>query len=625
MPGAGDTAEFKVNLDTGALKGNAQSAAEHLEQLQKQIDKDTTALGQMQKAMKQLQQGTSVDIATFKSLTARIDAQKQKIAGLRSDYINLGGTFGKIAQPAKKPVEAIRSLTEAAQAAGGPLGRTVGQLSSLGRLAAAGPVLLVAAAFVALAAAVSLAYAALVKYGLAQADARRDEALRLEGLTKMRFMWQQLYGGQRRAAESVGFLQSELDRVSDKVALGRGEVEKYQAQLYKLGLRGGNLQHALEGVAIAASTVGDSQAQMYLQLMMGAGQTGASVKKVADDIRARLGPLAEKQLLSWGVQSKKLRENLTRLFTGVGIENFLRPVKAIADLFSATSVTGKALHDTVSRLFKPLEAVMPVVAHLAKRFVQGLLIGFLTAENAILRFAIALVRSTGPALNLVAKQLNKVDTKKAILAFEALGGVIAAISIAALIGIGAGLSSIAINAALAAKALTLLGVAAKQSFLFLSGQGPVWEKIGESVPAGIVKGLKKGWSQITGALRSGAQEMVATFTSALQIRSPSRIFFAKTAEVPNASVLAVRAGVPRLRVAMRELADVPRKTQMTRMPVEAPRLAPAGQPTRAGARTIRIDNLNVTASSADPQDLAQAVRDELLHQLEGVAIEMGAA
>ena len=142
MAGASDTAEFKVNLDTGALKGNAQSASQHLEQLQKQIDKDTTALGQMQKAMKQLQQGASVDVATFKALTQRIDAQKQKIAGLRSDYINLGGTFGKIAGPAKKPAEAIRSLTDAAQAAGGPLGRAVGQLSSLGRIAAAGPVLL---------------------------------------------------------------------------------------------------------------------------------------------------------------------------------------------------------------------------------------------------------------------------------------------------------------------------------------------------------------------------------------------------------------------------------------------------------------------------------------------------
>jgi hypothetical protein len=122
---------FAIKLDTDA--DSTEDAAKVLEKLREQIDGDTTALRQMQAAMKAMQGAATVDVAVFKRLRDEINAKKVAIGGANQEFIKLGGTFGKVAKQAEgfaapleqvaEPVKAaVHQFEDYANAVKGPLG-----------------------------------------------------------------------------------------------------------------------------------------------------------------------------------------------------------------------------------------------------------------------------------------------------------------------------------------------------------------------------------------------------------------------------------------------------------------------------------------------------------------------
>jgi len=73
---AENTATFAIDFDTKGAKAGAEGAADALEKLKSQIDDDSQALARMQRAMKTLQGGTSVNIQAFKALQTQIEGKK---------------------------------------------------------------------------------------------------------------------------------------------------------------------------------------------------------------------------------------------------------------------------------------------------------------------------------------------------------------------------------------------------------------------------------------------------------------------------------------------------------------------------------------------------------------------
>ncbi len=175
--------------------GPATSAARALDKLGAKIASDTRALREMQAAMRQLQGGKVVDVSAFRTLQGKIDGLKQSIATGRSEFLQLGGTFGRVAKAAKPPADALGNLhgpaakaanglaeiRGAAQALPGPLGSVVGKLTALGGATAGGLIAIglvgVAAGIAAVTAAAITGAAALLRYGITQADALRKEEL----------------------------------------------------------------------------------------------------------------------------------------------------------------------------------------------------------------------------------------------------------------------------------------------------------------------------------------------------------------------------------------------------------------------------------------------------------------
>lgn len=511
---ADERATFALDLE-GNLKQNAESDAQAIERLQAELLGGTQALRGMQQALRNLQGGKSVDIATTRKLRDEMAATKAKIANTQQGLLQLGGTAKGLPKPVKEAGSSFSRLADAVQKSGGPLGSFAGRLEEVSKLAASGVIVAgiaaIAAALVALTAATLAAAAATALYGLRQADARRSELLRLEGLTKLRYGMFGMMGGFQRAAESSGQLQANLDAVTATVALSRGEVAKYQEQLYKMGLRGRNLQDALQATATTAAVQGDAAAQAFAGWAAGANATGQSVRKLADDVKARLGGIARAQLLSLSTQLEKFRENIDHLFDGLKIQGILEAIHTVLGVFAKGQAVATALRGMIERTFKAFGAGAPDAGLAVKRFLQGIILGLLKVENVVLRARIWWAETFG---------VNKRKTDSWREAVQ-LGKIAAFGLAAAVLLVGAAFAITLIPIYAFGKALIgayKVGKVLVAGFSELVGQA---YDAGKNLIAGVGNGIKAGINYVVRAASEAASSAINAFKSSLQIRSPS--------------------------------------------------------------------------------------------------------
>jgi hypothetical protein len=377
---ADQTSSWALKLED-QVSGSAETAAQALENLEKQISADTKQLAAMQKAMRNLQGGSSVNIEQFRKLKAGVDAQKQSIAKAQQQYLSLGGSFNTARKSGSGFAERLAALQKQTSSLPGPLGNAVGQLSKLRTVLGGGVIatgiLAIAAALAALVVATGAAVRSLYNYGVAQADARRSELLRLDGLTKMRFMY-------ARTAGNAKEMQEAIDRVAASTPTSRAELVKYTDQLYRMGLRGKALEKTLEGVSIKASTQGDAAATAFAGWAAGSNLAGRGVDKLVDKVKSRLGGIAQKQMSSLTVQAEKQKEAFDALFTGLDIEGWLSAWKGVRDLLSQATASGRALKFMLQGILRPLIDGSTQGASIVKRFFQGIIIAALQVTIAIL-------------------------------------------------------------------------------------------------------------------------------------------------------------------------------------------------------------------------------------------------
>jgi len=360
-----------VALDTSGLVAGSAKAVDALGDLETAIKADEAALGQMQKAMKQLQGSTVVDIDQYRKLQKAIDDRKQSIAESRSKYLELGGTFTKTGKVVKTMEDKFRDLLKTTNQMGGPLGALSNGLTKLFSIVAGNPV---RAATIALAAGIGILIAktigatkSLYDYATAQAEVRRNELLRLEGLTKI----PNYYG---LAADKAEDLQASIDKVAASSALGRDQVAGLAQSLYQAGLRGSNLEAALGAAAIKTSTQGEAQAQMWIGYAEAINRTGGDVKKFAQNVHNQLGGLAQRQMLASEVQAKKLQESYAALTGSIKIAPLLKVKAEFNALFSQATASGRFLKMVLAGIVQPLINAMTKAWPLIKKFFQGMIL-----------------------------------------------------------------------------------------------------------------------------------------------------------------------------------------------------------------------------------------------------------
>jgi ABC-type transporter Mla subunit MlaD len=620
-----DSASFVISLEDG-VSGAAESAAKALEGLRASITADTKALSQLQRAQKNLKGSSSVNVEQLKKLGEQIADTKERIAAAQSSVIDLGGTLERGKRPASGYAEAMARMQAQAQGLGGPLGGVAGRLGSIRSLLTGGGsvslgIVVTAAALALVTAAAVTAGAALLRYGIAQADARRSELLRLEGLTKLRDAW-------GASAGNAQEMQAAIDRVSASSALGRSEIAGYATQLYKAGLRGENLSHALEVSALQASVLGNASAEAWTGTAANIARAGGSVRKFADQVRARLGGIAAKQMTALTVISEKLDESLSTLYDGVNIDGLLGGLKSVADLFAESTATGQALRVIIGAVFQPFIGGLESATSGAKRFFQGMTIGALDITIAIAKSALWLKRTFGIQLPRLmgdatgALTLGKIAVYGVVTALGAATVAIGLLGVALLPVLYSGLAALAGTVAAGyALAAPFLAAAAAAAAIGTAVYGALkyaqqidWGSLGRSIAAGIVDGIKSGAKWVLDAITGLADQTMGAFRSALGIRSPSREFAELGVQLPRGVESGIEAGQPSL--------DRSVSTMVT--PPSAPASARQGSQATASRPTIRIEAVNIHTSATDATSIAQDIRAALEDVLSGIQVQIGA-
>lgn len=600
------SATFAVDLVDGT-SGPAKSAADALKRLHGQLDADTKALASMQRAMRNLNQGSVVNIAQAKKLREQMAQKKEAIAQAQSAILALGGGLDGAGKKSGKMTSLLEQLTQQAQGMPGPLGAVVGRFASLQGLLAGGAIALgllaIAAAMAAVTAASIVITAALLKYGIAQANARRAELLRLEGLTKLRFWYQ-------AAAGNAKDMQLAIDQVSANSAVGRGELVKYTDQLYRMGLRGQNLSDALEGVAIKAAAQGDAAAHAFAGWAAGAALTGRSVRKLTDDVKARLGGIAQRKLLDLDVQTEKLHESFSMLFAGLKIEGLLGALNELRQLFSQNTASGRALKALIEALFNPMLKALEDAGPIAKRFFQGMVIGALLVGITVLKLRKWFRETFGES-----EMLKNFSATNAAL-YAGLAVVSALVAGVAMLAAGFVLLA---SPVLAVAAVFYSFYALVRNIVTLF-EGIDWKKLGTSITDGIVEGLKTGAKWVVDSVKNLGLGAAKAFRQALGIASPSKAFARLGLSIPQGLQVGIDRGAPRVQQSVGNLVEPPDAASSTAPSSPGPSAAAAP----SGGVRVEIAELNIHTKTDSPREMAQDFVSQLVQALEGATIQLGA-
>ncbi len=661
------TASFAIDLESGAVSNAAESAATALEGLRGRIEAGNKELAAMQRAMRNLKGAAQPPTQQLEALQKAIAEKKNAVAGAQASFLSLGGTFTKTRTSSTGLKAQLEAMIKQAQTAPGPLGVMVGRFEALKTAVGGGAIAVGIVGIVAglglLVAATVKAISTLYEYGLAQADARRSELLRLEGLTKMRNWW-------GIAAGNAGELQAAIDQVSASTALGREKVAQYAEQLYRMNLRGTNLQAALEGVAIKATTQGDAAAGAFGQWAAGANLAGRSVRALADDVKARLGGVAQAQMLSLGVQTAKLHESFDALFNGLKIEGFLKAKSEVFALFSQATNSGKALKALLTALLQPLVGTAESGAPVIKRFFQGMIISALKVGILLQQVRLWFKRTFGAsdilkgfdaqraalsagkvALGLFAGGLALATTLAAGLALK-----IATFLVPALWSMVSGAAALAVEGLVIAAPFLLAAAAIFSVINTARLLVKLWKEIdfkllGQYMWQGIVDGIKAGGKAVLDAVESLGSTALKGFKAALGIASPSRMFARLGLAIPAGVGVGVQTGTPAVRRAVGDMVQpqvpvpVPAPIFQVATPgpasfalaaqepaAVAPRLGPPAAPTGApggavaGRSTqVSVGEIHVHTQAHDARGIVVDLKRELEQVLEGLAIQMGAA
>lgn len=607
------TASWAMSFQDQISPG-ASGAADALQKLKGRLDEDTAALSQMQRAMRQMQQGTVVNVAAVKQLREQIAAKKAAVADATSQYVKMGGTFQKVAPQIQGSGKGLKGFADMAKASGSPLGAMLGRIQGVTKALAPGGLAAAAAlgviAVAALAVAVVAAAAKLAQLVISASDAARSQRLLYEALT-----------GSQAGAEALG---GAVSRVSANVAIGSDEVSGYAKQLYQAGLRGGQLEAALEAASISAATLGKDAASAFIDKAKAVRNVSGAVEKLSGDIKGKLGGVAAKQMLSLDVQSRKLKESIGQIFASAAIEPFLRAVKSITSMFSENAATGAALRQVVSAIFDPFFKSTESGAPIVKALIQGITIGVLYLTIAFLKVRNA-VRDlfggefkTGIDWANVAMYAGIAVVGALAIGLGALGLALAGVATMAMVLVAPFLlAGAAIMGAiwLVSKAIEVIPEAIGKAIEWIKGID--FGQLATDIINGLVNGLKNGAGLVGDALKNVAKNALGAFKGVFGIASPSKVMMEMGGFLGEGAALGIEESSSGVEGAMSDMVSIPAQ-------------ADAGMGDEGGtsiANTSSSSNvitINITAGGGDSEGIADAVKRALAEVLEGAAITMGA-
>lgn len=573
----GEPIDFYVNMLAGNMQGlSAVSSLKSLDDAAAKTTANIQALEAKLKSAKSAQfaaasGGTAKE--QFKAADAVAAAQSKLTAAQNAQASSANLLAAKRAQMVKglnEQVSKFGRFASAAKEAGGPVGSLVGKIEALSKGGKVGVIVAIAVALAAVAAAGVLAAIALAKFALVSSDAARSSALLSEAATGS------AAGGKE--------LETVVDQLSNKIPQARQKTAEWARELSLANIAGRDMQRTLTTMGTVASAVGDQAAgkikgiaeasRLANRLMLGArdrfgefaslqgtgikaadiyAAVAKSMKKSIPEAQrlvqagiipfrkglealeqaaeTRFGPIVAKQMASLDVQATKLKENISRLFSGANIDAFLLGLKTVTDLFDTNTVTGYVLREVFTAVFSKIAsvatAVFPYVVALIKGVATGVITTVIVARD--------LYRQFQQTFGSVGKNINGVA-----LAFE-IGVRLVGALIGSIIGLAAAFVILGTVAAIATAPIwvpfvttaIVIYAAVKSIGAFVDAISSVGDSLSEidlsdaasKIVDGFIKGLKNKIADVKSAVLeiSDAVKSAFTGTDGMDMHSPSKV------------------------------------------------------------------------------------------------------
>jgi hypothetical protein len=602
---ADGSATYAVILDD-QMSGPAASAAGALQSLRSSIQADTDELRGMQNAMRAMRADAGASAAEIGALNAKIIAKRAAIAGATREYVRLGGSFQRIKADAPAASAALGEMDPNVRSLLGPLGELTEKAKAASAVLGGGLAVGAIAAVAALAivtAAMAAAVGMLAGYAVSCADAARSQALLLEAQT-----------GSARAGAALG---ASIDRVAGSVAISGDRVSKLAADLRAAGVSGDAFEGALRAASVTASTMGDTSAAAFVKAAGAASKTAGAVAALSASVQTKLGGIAARQMLALTVQFERARVNVGKIFAGVDIEPFLAGLASVLSLLDASTASGQALRRMATTMLQPVINTATAAAPIVRDFFRGMVIGALLMAVAVLRVRNAISDAFGGAslpidTMRVALYAGVAVAVVLVAALTSLVVVMAIVAVAiALFALPfvIGFAIIVAAIALVVAAFTAIVSAVSSAYDYVASID--FGGVGSAMMQGLVDGITAGAGAVMSALRSLAEDMKTTITSALRIGSPSKVFAEFGAHTSGGFAEGVTSGAPRVQSAIESMVSVPDVSASPRG---------AASPSR-GATNVSIV---INAASGESSDIADAVERVMREVLTGAAITIGA-
>lgn len=371
-----ESLQFQIALIDKLTKPGKEMEAQ-LKKLKLQLSDAEKQVRATESQLAKLGKGKVVDVAQYKQLTAQLAQQKGTVAQLRENVLASTKALGEQEASAASSAKALGALGTAATAAAAAV---VALGVALGAAAIGGMSLALSAseakndtldaleAFQGSAEAADSTYKSII--GITDRVAistKRGQELAIElaaaGITSGDAL--------TRAVESIGQVES---------VLGQGAGGKIQNIIEK-ALAGGEFEisaKTLKGTGVStamiAEQLGITPKQLEAQIKAGQISAEKGVDALTKAANAKFGALAGKQVLDFGAQMQKLKDNIIGIFADVDTSGFLGALKDVLSVFDSSTSSGAALREmligTFNALFKVVEAVAPFV----KAFLKGMII-----------------------------------------------------------------------------------------------------------------------------------------------------------------------------------------------------------------------------------------------------------
>jgi hypothetical protein len=609
-------AVFSVDVDTGESSSAADKLAASLNALREEMRADKDELAGMKKALSNLKSGGEAFKLEAQQMAAAVKVKAERVALATRKYTDLGGKLkdiNKIPPPKPIPPKVPAEASAMSQVLAELQTRVANTNTMLGSMVSSaiklsgelGKVKLVAvaaaAALVAIGAAAAIFTRRMFETAVAAQDARRNEALHLEALTRRRHLY-------ARVANDSKAMQADIDRVSASTSISRGEVVKLAEQLDTAGVRGSNFTKILEASAIKASALGSGAGSAFAGFATSVGLAGGSIDRATKDVKNRFGDIVTAKMKSLEVQTLKAKENFDSLFSGLDIEPLLDAKKGLNDMFSVATASGRAFRSMATTFLKPIIDAATTGLVIVRRFFKQMLIGALELQVMYLMVRVAFH-----------KMLPTPKTRSTMNElFTALkpGRVIVYV-------LAAAFTALAVSVIAATWPFMLGAVAVWGLFTAIEQLGDLfreidWAELGSSIITGLTNGILDTAHVLKETVMSLGTDVKNWFADVLQIKSPSRVFARLGVEIPNGVKQGIEQGTPDARKAAGAIVPPP-----ISLPADAPKPAASGG---GKGSTINVGGITITVGAGAPtnaKEVGQAVRRELEVVLAGLAEQIG--